>query len=318
LCLTGRAVPDALQSQRALALASKPPEMTDSDVVLLDVSVTDKKDNAVPALKQNQFHVFDDGIEQKISYFWEDSRPLTVGFVFDDSERMAKDDKNEVLTDAGTSFLKAGNPGNEYFIVRTSEIPDVVRSFTTDLTQMQKVYGATGMLFLYDAIYLGIDMLKEAANDRKILLIVTAGGDTCTATCSRGDESYRRISGAQLTEFALHQPVQVYSLMIADTIKDEVTREFVNRDSDILSELADTTGGQMQVALNFHSAIETQTAALGRGLKTQYLVGFKSATAKRDGLRRSLKVKVDTLDAASKYHVWTRTGYYTGKDKTPK
>ena len=62
-------------------------------MVLLNVSVTGSQNNAVQGLGKDRFQVQEDGVDQSISYFWEDSRPITVGFVFDDSARMAVNDK---------------------------------------------------------------------------------------------------------------------------------------------------------------------------------------------------------------------------------
>ena len=68
-------------------IPTQPPPLTDLDTVLLNVSVTGPGNNAVKGIALDRFHVFEDGEEQKLTYFWEDSRPITVGFVFDDSAR---------------------------------------------------------------------------------------------------------------------------------------------------------------------------------------------------------------------------------------
>src|SRR5678816_1340464 len=71
------------------APSTQPPALTDLDTVLLNVSVTSSGNNAVSGIALDRFHVFEDGVEQKLTYFWEDSRSMTVGFLFDDSMRMA-------------------------------------------------------------------------------------------------------------------------------------------------------------------------------------------------------------------------------------
>jgi len=353
----------AVQIQRAPIQFPKPPEMTDPDTVVLTVSVTDKQDNAVPALTQDQFHVFENGVEQKLTYFWEDARPLTVGFVFDDSYRMKEDSKNDALRDAGSSFLSAGNLDNEYFIVRTGDSTNVVQSFSKDPAQMIKVYGSSGSLALYDSIFLGMEYLKEAANDRKVLLVITAGGDTCGYSIMPCCDDHRRVRDQELIEFALKQPIQIYSLLIDEQMNPDAIvsayqyapelpcarypledfsltdygraprtvldtdgailiinkiKQFVNRDAIVLDQLATITGGQMRGALNSATGVEHLTAAIARGLKTQYLVGYKSANALRDGKRRSLKIKVDSSPDAGKLNVWTSSGTYAAKEKKVK
>ena len=56
---------------------------------------------------------------------------------------------------------------------------------------------------------------------------------------------------------------------------------------------------------------------IGRGLKTQYLVGYKSTNAAKDGKRRGVKVKVESPDPALKLKAWTKSGYYAAKEKAP-
>jgi VWFA-related protein len=361
-CLTDINTGRSAQAQRAPIQFPKPPEMNDPDTVVLTVSVTDKQDNAVPALTQDQFHVFENGVEQKLTYFWEDARPLTVGFVFDDSYRMKEDSKNDALKDAGSSFLSAANLDDEYFIIRAGDSTGVVQSFSKDPAQMLKVYSSSGSLALYDSIFLGMEYLKEAANDRKVLLVITAGGDTCGHSIMPCCEDHRRVSDQALTEFALRQPIQIYSLMIDEQLYPDAIitayqnapelpctrypledipatdnmgrpiildrdmaillinkiKQFVNHDANVLGQLATITGGQMRVAPNDASGVEHLTAAIARGLKTQYLVGYKSTNVLRDGKRRNLKIKVDASLDAGKLNIWTSSGTYAAKEKKEK
>src|SRR5205085_3683533 len=59
--------------------AAADPPLLESGLQLLTVSVT-SKGSAVPGLTSDRFQVLEDGVEQKISYFWADSRPITIGF----------------------------------------------------------------------------------------------------------------------------------------------------------------------------------------------------------------------------------------------
>ena len=120
--------------------------------------------------------MFEDGVEQKIAYFWVDSRPISVGFVIDGSSNM-NDLMNEAIRGAGPAFLKSKDPDDEYFVIVFSNSATMVVSYTTDAKLMPHVYPMTGEDPLYDAIYVGIDAMKEAANPRRLLLVMTTGGD---------------------------------------------------------------------------------------------------------------------------------------------
>ena len=118
----------------------QPPAITDIDTVLLTVNVTGPQNNSVAGISRDRFQILEDGVEQQVTYFWEDSRPMTVGFIFDDSEKMGTNDKNYVLRDAAQSFLKNKDPRDEFFVVRMSDLADVVTSFTTDVKNLPATY----------------------------------------------------------------------------------------------------------------------------------------------------------------------------------
>src|SRR5262245_1194846 len=64
----------------AAARPTGPPAITDPSTVVLTVNVTGKDNASVTGLGKDRFQVFEDGVQQQVSYFWEDSSPITVGF----------------------------------------------------------------------------------------------------------------------------------------------------------------------------------------------------------------------------------------------
>ena len=278
-------------------------QVADLDTVFLTVSVTGKGNNSVPGIGRERFQVLEDGVDQQITYFLEDSRPITVGFIFDDSLRMARNNKYYVLEEAAQSFLKTKDPRDEYFVVNMADNPVVAVSFATDISKLPVVYGAIGATMLYDAVYVGLSVIKEAANPRKHLVVITSGGDPTNKTTE-----------VTLQEFALKQPVQIHTLFIVEDLGDSEA-EMIHRDANVLNLLANMTGGQFYNAPIDARGVEALMAEIARGLKTQYLVGYKSTRPARDGKRRGVKVKVSALDGESKLNVLTKAGYYTHKDK---
>jgi len=285
----------------------QPPPITDFDTVLLTVNVTGPQNNSVPGIPRERFQILEDGVEQQISYFFEDSRPLTVGFIFDDSGRMETHDKVLVLKDAAQSFLKGKDPRDEFFVVRMSDFADVVQSFTTDVKNLPLNYPSIGETALYDAVYVGLSVIKEAANPRRLLVVVTSGGDRC---CS---DNNRRTTEDMLKAFAIRENVQIFTLFVVDDVTDQ-DGEFVNRDAVVLGDLAWMTGGRMSNAPNAARGVEALMAEIARGLKTQYLIGFKSTRPEHDGKRRGVKVKVAAPETSPKLTAWTKSAYYTRKN----
>src|SRR4051812_21247478 len=77
---------DAQQAQNGAqpAAPAEPPPL-ETDLVLLTVSVTGPENKNIPILSQDRFQVLEDGVPQNILYFWIDNRPVSVGFVVDNS-----------------------------------------------------------------------------------------------------------------------------------------------------------------------------------------------------------------------------------------
>jgi Ca-activated chloride channel family protein len=221
---------------------------------------------------------------------------------------MGTSDKINVLKDAAQSFLKNKDSRDEFFVVRMSSLADVATSFTTDVKYLPLNYPSIGETALYDAVYVGLSVIKEAANPRKLLVVITSGGDRC---CS---DNNKKTTEAMLKEFALKQNVEIYSLFVVDTIED-ADSEFVHRDAIVLGDLASMTGGRMYNAPNAARGVEALMAEIARGLKTQYILGFKSTRPEMDGKRRGVKVKVSSPEGSPKLSVWTKAGYYTRKEK---
>jgi VWFA-related protein len=275
--------------------ASVEPPPVAEDLVLLTVTVADKN-GAVTGLDKNRFQVLEDGVEQKVAYFWVDNRPITVGFVLDGSSAIS-DLQNEAIRAVGPAFLKSKTADDEYFVIVFSDAPAMVVAYTTDAKLIPKVFPQTGEQPLYDAIYNGIDAMKEAANPRKAVIVATAAGDN-----GKGQ------TDDQLVNYAIKQPVQVYPIDMGGGVAA----------SNTLDLLASVTGGRAYVSTDSAFLVENIAAELARALKTQYLIGYKSTNTKKDGHRRGVKVKVRPASESQKLTVWTKSGYYSQKVKESK
>jgi len=309
------------QAAGASTSSTEPPPL-ETSMVLLTVSVTASDNKSLPFLPRDRFQVFEDGVEQKIAYFWMDSRPISVGLLVDDSAWMTTHQKLDSLRDALPTFLKSKNPEDEYFVIQFSTFPMMTVSYTTDAKLAPTLFRAlddadmpTPDTALNDAIYTGLEAIKEAANARKALLVITAGGDK---GC---DGSKQTMKIEQLLSFAMKQPVQIYSMMIADdwgTANGGVPCDQIATDENNLDLLAGNTGGHAYLAPNSQGGVDAIATEIARALKTQFLIGYQPTNAATDGKRRSVKVKVNPPDGSPKLKVWTKSGYYAPKEKSPK
>ncbi len=135
----------------------------DTQLVLINVTVTDPLNRFVTGLEREHFRIFEDKVEQKVTQFSSEDAPLSVGVVFDTSGSMGS--KLQKSRQAVAEFLKAANPQDEFFLVEFSDQPQLVTPFTTDIEQLQNSLTFTeskGQTALLDAIYLAMHEMKKA------------------------------------------------------------------------------------------------------------------------------------------------------------
>src|SRR5215471_2113293 len=92
---------------KPVAPAAKGPRTdirVDSTVVLINVTVTDPLNRFVTGLERENFRLFEDKAEQKISHFASEDAPLSIGLVFDTSGSMGN--KLTRSRQAVTQFFK--------------------------------------------------------------------------------------------------------------------------------------------------------------------------------------------------------------------
>src|SRR5215831_5855834 len=150
----------------------------DVDLVLVNATVTDPLNRYVTSLEASHFQITEDKVEQKIEYFNAEEVPISIGIIFDVSGSMK--DKIATARQAANTFLKSGNPEDEYFIVEFANRPELMADFTTDITKLQNkliLTQAKGQTAMYDSVYLGLEKLKEGSNPKKALLLITDGED---------------------------------------------------------------------------------------------------------------------------------------------
>jgi Ca-activated chloride channel family protein len=236
----------------------------DVQLVRILATVKDQSGALVGSLEKADFEVRDNGVLQQVSIFERQTdQPLSIAVLIDNSGSTAKDLKFE--TDSVTRFLRAllreGNPEDavslysfNWEIVRqngfTRNVPAVERS-------LRALRGEAGTA-LYDAILLASRDIEDRRG-RKVLVIVTDGGDTTSHT-----DFQRAAEAAQLADAVIY-PVLVVP------ITNEVGRNIGGENA--LTTLAQRTGGRV-FAPSLGAALDQSFDQIIRDLRTQYLLAF--------------------------------------------
>jgi Ca-activated chloride channel family protein len=267
------------------------------DLVLVNATVTDPLNRYVSGLEQEHFQVWEDKIEQKIEYFSSEDVPMSLGMIFDVSGSMK--DKISTSRDAAVTFLKTGNPDDEYFLVEFANRPEVASDFTTDISKLQSKIiftPAKGMTAMYDAVYVGLEKLKTGNNPKKALLLITDGED------NRSRYTFQNVK-----DFVKEQDVQIYAIGITDEWNSQLSAGRTGR--AMLEELADLTGGRAFFPDSVYE-LEDICTKIAIELKNQYVIGYHSTNAAKDGKWRKLRLKVNPPKGIQHLNVKSKAGYY--------
>ena len=269
----------------------------DVELVLVNATVTDSLNRYVSGLEGNHFQIWEDKIEQKVEYFSAEDVPISIGVIFDVSGSMK--DKISTARQAAATFLKTGNPEDEYFLVEFANRPEVASDFTTDVTKLQSkliMTPAKGMTAMYDSVYLGLEKLKEGTNPKKALLLITDGED------NRSRYTFQNVK-----EFVKEQDVQIYSIGIVDEWNSQLGAGKTGR--AMIEELAELTGGQAFFPDSVYE-LEDICTKIAVELKNQYVIGYHTTNGAKDGKWRKIRVKVNPPKGIQRLNVRAKQGYY--------
>jgi Ca-activated chloride channel family protein len=269
----------------------------DVDLVLVNATVTDSLNRYVSGLGQEHFQIWEDKLEQKIEYFSSEDNPISLGVIFDVSGSMK--DKISTARDAAVTFLKTGNPEDEYFLVEFANRPEVAADFTTDVSKLQNKLiftPAKGMTAMYDSVYLGLEKLKEGNNPKKALLLITDGED------NRSRYTFQNVK-----DFVKEQDVQIYAIGITDEWNSQLGAGHTGR--AMIEELSDLTGGRAFFPDNVYE-LEDICTKIAVELKNQYVIGYHSTNAAKDGKWRKIRMKINPPKGITHLNVRNKSGYY--------
>ncbi len=274
---------------------------------MLHVTVADDKGEFVADLKQGNFRVFEQNIEQKLSFFSRDDIPVTMGLVIDNSGSMRE--KRDQVNAAAMTFVRTSNPQDEAFVVNFNDeyYLDTDGDFTSDQANLHDALAridTRGSTALYDAVIGSLAHLKKGHKDKRVLLLVTDGEDT--ASEKTFEDTIKAAEESNATIYA----IGVYS---EDDLEHD--KKMVRRSKKVLSQLAEATGGQAFYPDNL-SQVTPICEQVAKEIRNQYTLGYYPVNTARDGTFRPVLVKVIPPNGRGKLSVRTRTGYFAPKPTT--
>src|SRR3989440_4833343 len=148
-------------------------------VVTVPVSVMDRNGRFVPGLEQDQFRLFEDGVEQRIAFFENAEQPFTIALMLDVSD--STKEKLAQIKSAATEFVNELKENDRVMVVVFDKNVTVLCDPTSDrrlVTLAIDRLKAGGGTSLYDAVDLMAVRQLKKIRGRKAIVLFTDGVDT--------------------------------------------------------------------------------------------------------------------------------------------
>jgi Ca-activated chloride channel family protein len=268
---------------------------TQSDLVVLHVNVFDRRSDAVPDLPQSAFHLLEDDRRQDITFFSSADVPVAVGLILDGSASMIG--RQHMVLAGGAAFVRSRHAEDELFTIHFNEHVEYGLPPALPFTSRESLllaalarYRPAGQTALHDAVIFGLEHLKRATHQKRVLVVLSDGEDNAS-----------RASRDDMIERARASDAIIYTVSNAD--------QRIGRagDAGVLRKLADVTGGVAYFPGSDEKVVE-RFDEIGGNIRRGYSIGFVPSNQTRDGTFRRVKVMV-IVPGRTGLSVRTRDGY---------
>ena len=264
-----------------------------SDLVVLNITVTDKSGQYVKGLKASDFKVYEDGVEvqpKMISSFSLQESPYAAVVLLDSSGSMEA--RFSLARSAAIRFLDCLRPEDVAAVYKFDSKVERVQEFSggRDLAPMAYAIRAKGMTTLNDAVVEAAKTLADRPEPRKAIVILSDGMDT-----------FSKASAEKAVESALGVGATIYGV---DMSSLEIAGTTRRQSAASLKSFAEKTGGRF-IETPGGPALRDAFTGIANELGQQYTLTYRPVNKNRDGKWRKLEVKVSREDLT----VRTRKGY---------
>lgn len=274
----------------------------ETDLVVLHATAQNQKGILVSGLEKNDFQVYEDGVLQQIKYFSHEDIPVTVGLVIDNSGSMRP--KRAQVIAAALAFARASNPQDQMFVVNFNErvafgLPDSA-PFTDQVPQLELALSrvaADGETALYDAVAAALDHLNKGNRDKKVLIVISDGGDNA---------SKHKLD--QIIAMARKPGAIIYTVGLFDEADQD-------RNPKVLKQLAHETGGEAFLPGSIKEVVPI-CERIAHDVRNQYTITYDPTNKQQDGFYRRIQVKA-VAHRQGQLLVRTRAGYYARSEAQP-
>jgi VWFA-related protein len=311
---------------------------TGVELINVTATVTDRSGRFVSGLGQQDFRVFEDGVEQPITHFDSERVPVSLGIALDTSGSM-EGEKMAAAREALNRFLfDLLDPSDEVFLYRFASAPELVEGWTVDRERLRaelRRIRPNGGTALYDTVVEAVPLTQTGRHRKKALVIISDGNDTNSQTDIGDVKGVIRDSEVLVYAIGVDGDARIFRgrqpggvgppgapprfpfplpFPIPGRRPPRTPTPIpggggvVRIDGDrvnaaALRAITDDSGGRTEI-VSSPSDLDPATAGIADELSKQYYLGYPS-TGKKDGRWHTIRVEV----RKSSYQVRARRGY---------
>lgn len=253
-------------------------------------AVVHERGRFIKDLPGSAFRLLEDNVVQKITHFSSEGSPLELVIAVDVSESMTQ--AMPQLKNSVKRFLGALGPNDQVTLTAfndnmfTLTRPDTTAAQRVRAVDRLKPWGGTA---LYDVIVKGLQQLSKQPG-RRVLVVFSDGDDRTSHSTLQSVEQAVRSSDATL-----------FMVALGSGVRDAKIKSSIDR-------LVDMSGGRA-IFVERSDQLDGPFAEIVEELSNQYLIGYESTNAKRDGAWREIKIELPD----HRYSVRARQGYNAPK-----
>jgi Ca-activated chloride channel family protein len=267
-------------------------------LVTTPVSVLDRNGRFISNLKGEQFHIYEDGIEQQIAYFESVESPFTVALLLDTSD--STQIKLKDIQNAAIAFVGQLRPDDRVMVIAFDSGIEMLAEATSDHNILNEAIHRArtgGGTSVYDTIDVVVKRRLNNIRGRKAIVLFTDGVDTTSRNMTYESALYAAeeldapVYAIQYNTYDALAGGQSMGLSQNRTPKGEPLNLAYERGNRYLRLLADRTAGRLLYAGTPKHLAESFTR-IAAELRQQYSLGYypKNHTSSRE--KRGLKVRV--------------------------
>jgi Ca-activated chloride channel family protein len=299
-----------------------------SNLVSVPVIVSDRDGRYIPGLKREDFKLYDNNAQQKLSFFDAAEEPLNIALLLDTSR--STEGVLDDIKKAAKNFLKELRPQDRAMIVCFDYDIHKLSALTSDRKVLEQAIkrAEVGVFFgtlLNDAVLESIERDLKPINGRKAIILLTDGEDFGSRTAQSDLLSYASESDAMIYSIYYSSPMMrpfgrgggrggpfprrggvfggrgpmrdLFPQRGPGQGPRQQRREGrAESAKEFLAKLSEVSAGRFYQSQK--TDLKTTFVFIAEELRNQYRLGFVPDNLARDGSLHALKVKVDKPEVA--------------------